>query len=214
MIEPVGTLVHPLPRDVKKIAAVIAAAMLDDPLQSHYFPRREQRQEISCALFQLLVTYGIRQGNLLSTSTQYEGLAYWQTPSDRPWQGAAGILWGGLRLFAKAGASAVQRMYTASVFGYRLRKRLVPGPHWYLGLLAVAPGHQGRGHASALMRPVLEKVKRQNLPCYLETHKQINVSMYEHFGFRVVEQIEVPDSGILQWCMVKEGGSLVSPAQS
>jgi ribosomal protein S18 acetylase RimI-like enzyme len=204
MLEPIGTLVHPLLRDAKKIAAVIAEAMRDDPLNNYFFTRSERKIELFCLLFQLLVAYGIRQGNLLATSDRYEGFAYWQTPADGPWRGSAGLLWGGLRLLGKAGLPALRRMYRASIFGYRLRKRLLPGPHWYLGLLAVAPERQGRGHASSLLRPVLERIQREGLPCYLETHKQVNVSLYEHFGFRVVERVEVPESGLLQWCMVKD----------
>jgi GNAT superfamily N-acetyltransferase len=197
---------HPVLRDANKIAAIVASAMLDDPLQNYYFWKREQREELGDTLFRLVVTYGIRQGNLLATSTRHEGIAYWQTPTDIPWLGAGAILWGGIRLLAKAGLPVIQRMYKASLFGYRLRKRLVRGPHWYLGLLAVAQEHRGKGHASALLRPVLEIAKRQGLPCYLETHKQVNASIYEHLGFRVVEKIEVPESGVLQWCMVKIGG--------
>jgi len=204
MIEPIGALVHPSLRDTKKIAGVIAAAMRDDPLNNYFFPRPERKIELLSLLFQLLAAYGIRQGNLLATSLRYEGLAYWQTPADNPWRGSAGLLWGGLRLLGKAGLPALRRMCRASVFGYRLRKRLLPGPHWYLGLLAVAPEFQGKGYASSLLRPVLERVQREGLPCYLETHKPVNVPLYEHFGFRIVERVEVPESGVLQWCMLKD----------
>jgi ribosomal protein S18 acetylase RimI-like enzyme len=206
MIEPAGPLVHPVLRDANKIAAIVARAMLDDPLNDYYFLKHERREELGETLFRLLVAYGIRQGNLLATSARYEGIAYWQTPTDFAWLGAEAILWGGIRLLAKAGLPVIRRMYRASLFGYRLRKRLVPGPHWYLGLLAVAQEHRGKGHASALLRPVLEMAKREGLSCYLETHKQVNVLIYEHFGFRVVETVEVPESGVLQWCMVKKGG--------
>ena len=203
MIEPVGTLVQPLLRDTNRIAAMVSEAMADDPLDGYFFPFPERREELLYFLFRPLVAYGIRQGNLLATSRRHEGIAYWQTPSDIPWRGAAGLLWGGLRLLGMAGLLSIRRMYRASLFGYRLRKRLLPGPHWYLGLLAVAPERQGKGHASALLRPVLELARRQRLPCYLETNKQANVPIYEHFGFRVAEQIEVPQSGVLQWCMVR-----------
>jgi GNAT superfamily N-acetyltransferase len=206
VIEQALPLVRPVPQEANKIAALVARAMLDDPLNDYYFLKAGQREELGETLFRLLVTYGIRQGNLLATSSRYEGVAYWQTPSDIPWHGAEAILWGGIRLLAKAGLAVIQRMYRASIFGYRLRKRLVPGPHWYLGLLAVAQEHRGKGYASALLRPVLEIPRREGLPCYLETHKQVNVSIYEHFGFRVVERIEIPESGVLQWCMLKKGG--------
>jgi len=204
VIETVGTLVQPSLRDCSRIAAMVSEAMADDPLDSYFFPFAERRRELLYFLFRPLVAYGIRQGNLLATSHRHEGIAYWQTPSDMPWRGAGSLLWGGLRLLRMAGLSAIRRMYRASLFGYQLRKRLLPGPHWYLGLLAVAPERQGEGHAGALLRPVLELARRQRLPCYLETNKQANVPIYEHFGFRIAEQVEVPRTGVLQWCMVRD----------
>ncbi len=203
MIGQVGTLVRPRLRDADLIAAMVSKAMADDPLDAWFFPFPERKEELLRFLFRPLVAYGIRQGNLLATSDRHEGIAYWQTPADEPWRGAAGLLGGGLRLLGLAGLSAVRRMYRASLFGYRLRRRLLPGPHWYLGLLAVAPERQGKGHASALLRPVLELARQERLPCYLETNRQANVPIYEHFGFRVAERVEVPHSGVLQWCMVK-----------
>jgi len=204
MIAPVDALIRPEPRDAGRIAAMLASAMLDDPLQNHYFQDHPKKEELGRALFRLLAAYGIRQGNLLSTSARFEGVALWQTPQDAVWRGAAGLLGGGLRLMLAAGWPVIRRMVQASFFGYRLRRQLVPGPHWYLGLLAVAREHRGKGYAGALLRPVLELARRQGLPCYLETHKTANVGLYEHFGFRVAAQVLVPQSGVRQWCMVKE----------
>jgi ribosomal protein S18 acetylase RimI-like enzyme len=76
---------------------------------------------------------------------------------------------------------------------------------YYLHYLATHPQHQGRGLGSALMRHVLAQVPFHLLThltkadsegkrCYLEASKyKPNVPIYEHFGFKLVEIIEMTD---------------------
>ena len=49
--------------------------------------------------------------------------------------------------------------------------------------------HQGAGVGGRVVRELLSRADAQSLPVYLETESESNVAMYEHFGFRVVEQI-------------------------
>ena len=83
----------------------------------------------------------------------------------------------------------------------------VLGENWkrdtfYLHYLATHPKHQGRGLGSALIRHVLIQVNRkitllmkadaEGKRCYLEASKyHPNVPIYEHFGFKLVETIEM-----------------------
>ncbi len=204
MIEDTGSLVRPAPQDASRIAAMIAAAMNDYPLIGYFFPvAAERRLRLAQGLFGLLVDLGIRQGTLLSTSPRNEGIACWQPPEASIRIGNLRVLGGGLKLLAQAGPAAMRRMIGAYAFGLRARRRHAPGPHWYLIQIAVDPAHQGQGHAGALLRPVLAHLQRVGLPCYLETHQRRNVPLYEHFGFRVVEELLLPGSAVRQWCMLK-----------
>jgi ribosomal protein S18 acetylase RimI-like enzyme len=203
MVGQIGALVHPGLQEANRIAAIISEAMKNDPLQRYFFPEEQERNRIGPVLYRLIVKYGIRQGNLLATSTGYEGVAYWETNHDRKLAGIAHVLSGGLQLLKMAGIPALSRMAAAGRAAFRLRRRLVPFPHWYLGLLAVDPRYQGKGYASALLKPVLAKLERERMPCYLETHKRENAALYEHFGFRVLEELELPGSRIRQWCLLK-----------
>jgi ribosomal protein S18 acetylase RimI-like enzyme len=203
MVEPLGSLVRPAIREAGRLAAMLCEAMREDPLHCYFCAGRDH-ERVGLPLFRLLVRYGIRQGNLLATSAR-EGIAYWQTPHDARLVGIPEAALEGLRLARAAGLPGLSRMIKTYRLGLRLRRRLSPSPHWYLGLLAVDPRHQGRGHASALLRPVLAWLERERLSCYLETHRQENVSLYEHFGFRVLETLELPGSQVRQWCMLKNG---------
>ncbi len=203
MVDEIGGLKRAGRDDAVRLAAVAAAAMQNDPLQRYFFPGARRRMRLSRGVFRLFLSYGIEQGNVLVTSAACEGLAYWQTPEDRRVVAVPSLLAGGLKLLARAGVPAVRRMVGASTFGLRVHHRLVPGPHWYLALLAVDPAHQGRGHAGALLRPVLSWLDGQGLPCYLETHRRENLPLYEHFGFLTAEEVRIPRGGPIQWCLLR-----------
>jgi ribosomal protein S18 acetylase RimI-like enzyme len=83
-------------------------------------------------------------------------------------------------------------------------RELVPIKHWYLYLLGVDPQHQGRGYASKLLNEMLTVTDGEGLPCFLETQGSQNVSMYQHFGFRVVDEFTVPNTQVTLVAMLRE----------
>jgi hypothetical protein len=76
------------------------------------------------------------------------------------------------------------------------------GSHRYLGVIATAPPHQGRGHGPAAARPALVAAAAAGLPAFLEPGVATNVALSQRLGFEVTGTIESP--GLPQgWCMVK-----------
>ena len=75
-------------------------------------------------------------------------------------------------------------------------------PHYYLYNLAVHPDHQKKGNASKLLKPVLKILDQQGLACYLETSER-NIPFYEHFGFRVVDKVDLKDFDMVAWFMLR-----------
>jgi ribosomal protein S18 acetylase RimI-like enzyme len=67
-------------------------------------------------------------------------------------------------------------------------------PHWYLPMIGVDPGAQGRGCGSALLRRGLARCDAAGLPAYLESTNLRNVPLYERFGFKVLGQIKTRNS--------------------
>jgi predicted N-acetyltransferase YhbS len=82
-----------------------------------------------------------------------------------------------------------------------LKKSHPREPHWYLMGLATDPPKQRTGVGTALVRPVLDRCDGAKLGAYLETQKQANVPYYERFGFRVVNEIDLPKGGPHLWLM-------------
>jgi hypothetical protein len=54
-----------------------------------------------------------------------------------------------------------------------------------------------------LLKPMFSRIDKEGLPCFLETQAEKNVALYEHLGFRVVEEGIVPGSGVKSWAMLR-----------
>jgi GNAT superfamily N-acetyltransferase len=74
-------------------------------------------------------------------------------------------------------------------------------PCWFLDLVGVAPGAQGRGLGRALVRHGLQRARADGCPAFLETGTPRNVPFYEGLGFRVVGAQQAPDGGPVIWFM-------------
>jgi GNAT superfamily N-acetyltransferase len=72
-------------------------------------------------------------------------------------------------------------------------------PSWFLDILGVREGARGRGVASMLVRHGLGLAHAEGVPAVLETGNPVNVPMYEHLGFRVIEQDDAPEGGPTIW---------------
>ncbi|MFJ6486053.1 MULTISPECIES: GNAT family N-acetyltransferase [unclassified Streptomyces] len=73
--------------------------------------------------------------------------------------------------------------------------------HEYLLMIAVAPGRQGQGLGSELIRPVLERCDREGVPAYLEASSGRSKGLYERLGWEFTgEAVRLPD-GPLMWPM-------------
>jgi GNAT superfamily N-acetyltransferase len=71
-------------------------------------------------------------------------------------------------------------------------------------IVGVRPELHGNGFGSKLINSVLEKAEAEKIPVYLETETVGNVKMYEHFGFKVLQQINLPVINVPMWEMLRE----------
>ena len=183
---------------------VLARAFAEDPMIVHFFPDPEMRERFLPRFFQFRLKQGLRYGKVYAPSPKIEGVAIWRHSDTR-----ADSLWGmirvgGLGLIRMVGWKRASKMLSVARFGSHLRETLTVKPYMHLGPLGVDPAHQGQGYASRLIRPMLERLASDGLPCYLEANDESNVPLYEHLGFSVVVERDVPDSDVKLWLMVKE----------
>ncbi len=75
--------------------------------------------------------------------------------------------------------------------------------HWYLSLLGTHPDWQRQGIGLALMSEGFKLADEQGLPCYLETETVENVAYYQHHGFAVRSEWDIPLDGPHMWGMMR-----------
>jgi ribosomal protein S18 acetylase RimI-like enzyme len=71
-------------------------------------------------------------------------------------------------------------------------------------MIGVKPEFQGKGYGARLIRPVLERMDKQGLACYLETQDTQDVPIYEHYGFRIIDESLIPGTGLISRAMLRE----------
>jgi len=182
---------------------VLVKAFRKYPLFQYYFPNELTREKISYYVLSLMVYSGIRFGEVSATSSNLEGIAIWIPSNNYPltfWKILRSVPLSKIFGLGRYGGSKIKDFnnYIDCVHQYQ-----APFKHWYLQVIGVAKRFQGKGYASKLLRPMLSKIDKEHLPCYLETIDEKNVSIYERFGFKIIDKSIVPETKFTNWVMLR-----------
>jgi GNAT superfamily N-acetyltransferase len=181
------------PGDVPALAVTFAAAFGDDAMIR--WPMPEATPATLQELFGVILAPYAESGVLWKIGGQ-DGGAAWLPP------GVAGRF-AEIEQSTRAAISSLTGDGGAryAAFWDCLDAHLPGEPCWFLDLVGVAPGAQGRGLGQALVRHGLARARVDGCPAFLETGTPRNVPFYESFGFRVVGEQQAPDGGPVIWFM-------------
>jgi GNAT superfamily N-acetyltransferase len=183
-------------------ADALTRAFLDYPLMMYAVPAEGRRQRAVRSLYTAALHYALHFGEAYTTPG-LDGASCWLRP-DEPFPTFWRMVRAGmLRVPFAFGWTGFQRLQAADHVAEALHRQHAPGPHWYLWIIGVEPSRQRMGIAGALMRSVFERADRDQHNCYLETHKEANVHVYQRYGFRVAEKKPVPDHPLTVWAMIR-----------
>ena len=189
---------------IKPASLMLARVFKDNPINEYAFPNIEERMKKMPYAYQFVLRYNLLYGRVLVTSPQLEGLAVWVHSDNLEtsfWgRLVSGAIWPAIRMGFKAG----KRMDELDKYVNRKHREFVSAKHWYLLLLGVDPQYQGKGNASKLLNGMLKLIDGEGLPSFLETQGSKNVSMYQHFGFNVVDEYTVPNTQVTLVAMLRE----------
>ena len=204
---------YPLKKaDTKRTARMLARAFVDDPLMlfAYGVGDKERSSEGGYYYFQIPLKYCLRYGEVYAPTSDIEGAAAWMPSSKWPitfWKMMrVTSIWLMMKMVCKFGIGMMNRMMPVGRHLDETHKRLAPSDHFYLQTLGVDPEHQGKGYASRLLKPMFARLDEEGMPCYLETFTEKDVQIYSHFGFDVLEESEVRDTGITSWAMLRQPG--------
>lgn len=199
----VGKLYRLNKNHIATASRILARSFHEDPIFVYILPDPIKRSKNLPFLFQDLLKYGLKYGEVYSTSPNLEGITIWIPPGDcemtvwRMFQSRS------VTLYLRTGLKNIPRMVKASK-SQSIHKELVKENHWYLQNIGVDPSSQGKGFAGELMTSMLSRIDKDKLPCYLETNNEKNIAFYKKYGFEVLDKSEIPRTGVLNWGMLRE----------
>lgn len=180
--------------DAEGLAEPLARAFYDDPVTVWANPRERTRLRRSARFF-LGRMKALLPHELSSMTHDGSGAAVWSPPD--AWQMGLRELLHDLPAFLSPRTPFVLRGM------HGIEKRHPKGPHYYLSILGVEPARQGEGLGSSLLGPGLRRCDEDGVGAYLETSTERNVRFYSRHGFRVTEEVPLPN-GPPMWLMWRD----------
>ena len=111
---------------------------------------------------------------------------------------------GGFKLILHSGPRIIGRLLAYETYAMNLKKEITGHYDWYLYNLSIKKDAQGKGIASKLMRPMLNFCDDERMVAYLETNKESNVSLYNHYGFTLKKEEVIPKTTVTHYAMVRQ----------
>lgn len=188
---------------IKPASLVLSRAFQNDPVLRWQIPDTNKRLAKLHYFWELALRVGIKFGEVYSTSENLEGIAAWRSPKNVNLSYWKYIKNGAIKFPFKFGIKTTKKIFFFQAVNDSIRNIYMKGSYWYLGPIGVDPKYQGKGFASMLLKPMLRRIDKENLPIWLETNLKRNVTFYEHFGFYKLEEIIIPQTNIVNWFMIR-----------
>ncbi|MGO9293909.1 MAG: GNAT family N-acetyltransferase [Streptosporangiaceae bacterium] len=177
--------------DRSGVTETMVAAFRHDPAWQYIVGEEQAR---TAALFAaVLFDSRVDDGTVWMTG-RADAVALWEAPGGPGRSGGHRRAWNRFR--AEAGPAVLRRLdrYENAVAAIRPHSA-----HWYLGVLATRPDHQGRGLPARVLAPAFQLADAAGLPCCLETSNARNRTYYQRHGFTVSTPIVIPDGPATWW---------------
>lgn len=189
--------------DLDKLAEVAADAYRDYPLHI-WFANGEYDDEMSRLIMKTSLRTMTKDALIYADSEEINGFAVWLPFGFTGERTIPFLTNGGLELLFHSGISIIGKLRSYEKTAMNIKKEITNNFDWYLYNLSVRQESQGKGIASKLMRPMLDFCDREKMVAYLETNKEKNVGMYEHYGFELKKEVIIPKSNISHYAMIRD----------
>ena len=180
----------------------LGRAFYDYNLMTYAAPNERRRGPAVTSLYGSLLWDSLRWGEVFVTPS-VSGVACWLPPETAHPTFIRQAMAGMLALPLRFGIAGFRKLLAYDEMAVKLHHQHAPRPHWYLSAIGVEPEFQGHGIGSAVMQPILARADAAGLDCYLETHRESNVRLYEKHGFAICQRAEVPGHPHPVWAMLR-----------
>ena len=190
----------------EEAASILAKAFQNDPMYKYVIRNDKKREKELLWLMKKVVYYSLLYGETFITKSK-DGCICWLPPCQTKLT-IMRILRTGLHAIVfKFGIAAYKRFDDNMSYTDKIHDKYASYPHWYLWAIGVKPTCQGKGIGGKLLQPILSIANDTQIPCYLETHNELNLQFYEKYGFKVVSEGRVHKHNLKVWAMIREHSS-------
>jgi ribosomal protein S18 acetylase RimI-like enzyme len=187
--------------DVEQAAEVISQAFVDDPLCAFMLPFKRTRVKTLRKFFRAYGEVYLQYQCGCGVGEPLKGVAFWMEPNKPD-----------ISVSIKSLGLFIPLLFTFYPIGFirvtnvlkqidNLQQKYAEEPHYFLDNIGVLPSERGKGISSRLIRPFLEKADKEKMIVYTDTVTRTNVALYEHFGFRCMEECAIDGTGITVWAL-------------
>ena len=189
-------------KDFDRLAEVAADAYRDYPL--HNWLSKGKYDPVESRLVMEITLKAMAKDSVIyADSEEINGFAAWLPFGFTGNKAVPFMLNGGLKLILHSGFGIIKRLVTFENYAMNLKKSFTDHYDWYLFNLSIKKDAQGKGIASKLMRPMLQFCDDERMVAYLETNKDTNVGLYQHYGFELMHEELVPSTPFMHYAMVR-----------
>ena len=201
-IEKAGLYIVPK-KDLDRLAEVAADAYQNYPLHN-WFTKGTYDAKASRLIMQISLKTMTEDAVIYADSEEINGFAVWLPFGFTGSKTLPFLMNGGISLILHAGLGIIGRLLTYETYAMNLKKEFTENYDWYLYNLSIRKDAQGKGLASKLMRPMLQFCDEERMVAYLETNKESNVGLYQHYGFALMKEELIPNTPVMHYAMVRE----------
>ena len=186
-----------------ELATVAARAYENYPLHN-WFSKGTYDFEVTKLIMKITLYSMKNDAVIYADSEKLNGFIVWLPPG---FSGSKAIPFfknGGLKLIAHSGLGIVLKLLKYETYAMKLKKKYTSNEDWYVYNLTVDKEVQNNGVATKLIKVMIQYCKKENKVIYLETNKEENVAIYEHFGFKVAQEGVIPGTEVKHFAMINE----------
>ena len=189
-------------KDINRLAEVAADAYRDYPLHN-WLTKGKYDEKASKLIMQISLKTMTEDAIIYADSEEINGFAVWIPFGFSGSKTMPFLCNGGVKLIFHSGFGIIGRLLTYENYAMNLKKEFTDNYDWYLYNLSIKKDAQGKGIASKLMRPMLQFCDDERMVAYLETNKDVNVGLYQHYGFELKKEELIPKSPVTHYAMVR-----------
>src|SRR5215469_5560759 len=176
--------------DVDLIKRILLVSFKNDPHVNWLLEESNNKFKLNI-LIDYVVHQTLRRGEIY-LSDDNNAVALWDF--ERNEEMSFHYIWRNLAFLIRIGVKSVVRIVKSET---HVHNNLRKYPRYcHLFMIGVMPEAQGKGLASALMNPMIRRMKIRSIPVFLETANLRNVDIYKHKGFKMFETLAIGDQNL------------------